>query len=292
MLLWKQGTFADGSSTSATSQTETRVKEGPDDDTPWHSWPRPQAGFLDFGCGNGLLVHILVSEGYHGHGIDLRARSSWSHYPLKTQDHLHVHALDPLAIRNPEAEIESEEPLSLSLSLTIAEGVVVPFLQRGTFIIANHADELTPWTPVLATLCGASGYLSIPCCAWTFDVKFERPRLREYDAAFFETTTLSESGEASSFIESINLGGDAGSASSSYSAYRIWLAKLSLYCGWKVECEMLRIPSTRNWAIIGRRLQDGEDKLAMIKKARGILDRVKERGIFKSRRPEGKAGDH
>jgi tRNASer (uridine44-2'-O)-methyltransferase len=34
--------------------------------------------------------------------------------------------------------------------------------------------------------------------------------------------------------------------------YRIWLASLSLHCGWQVECEMLRIPSTRNWAIIGK----------------------------------------
>jgi hypothetical protein len=33
--------------------------------------------------------------------------------------------------------------------------------------------------------------------------------------------------------------------------YRIWLGSLSLHCGWEVESETLRIPSTRNWAIIG-----------------------------------------
>jgi tRNASer (uridine44-2'-O)-methyltransferase len=60
----------------------------------------------------------------------------------------------------------------------------------------------------------------------------------------------SESGLPLKFIGSLNLGGD-GSHTSSYSIYRIWLAALSLHCGWEVECEMLRIPSTRNWAIAG-----------------------------------------
>lgn len=48
----------------------------------------------------------------------------------------------------------------------------------------------------------------------------------------------------------LNLGAE-GSQRSRYSVYRIWLAKLSRWMGWKVECEVLRIPSTRNWAIIG-----------------------------------------
>ena len=106
-------------------------------------------------------------------------------------------------------------------------------------MIANHADELTPWTPVLATLFSASGYLSIPCCAWTFDEKYERTKTQDYRLPDDD------------FLESLNLGGD-GSYSSSYSRYRIWLASLSVHCGWKVETETLRIPSTRNWAIIGR----------------------------------------
>jgi len=28
----------------------------------WDSWGRPPGGFIDLGCGNGLLVHILISE--------------------------------------------------------------------------------------------------------------------------------------------------------------------------------------------------------------------------------------
>lgn len=41
--------------------------------------------FLDLGCGNGLLVHILNSEGHPGLGIDLRRRKIWDLYPATTK---------------------------------------------------------------------------------------------------------------------------------------------------------------------------------------------------------------
>jgi tRNASer (uridine44-2'-O)-methyltransferase len=107
-------------------------------------------------------------------------------------------------------------------------------LPTGCFLIGNHADELTPWIPALATRHLASGYLSIPCCAWTFDARFDRAR----DVPVCAVDA-----------ESLNLGGEGGS--SSYALYRVWLAALSVHCGWAVEVEMLRIPSTRNWAIVG-----------------------------------------
>jgi len=166
-------------------------------------------------CGNGLLTHILVSEGYIGSGIDLRARISWSQYPERTKASLKVHAFDPT--------LDDDS-----------------YFKTGTFIIGNHADELTPWVPVLASLYKASGYLSIPCCSWTFDSKFERSSTPGFP--------IPDRGDE--FVNSLNLGGE-GSNKSSYSMYRIWLAELSLYCGWEVECETLRIPSTRNWAIVG-----------------------------------------
>lgn len=40
--------------------------------------------FVDLGCGNGLLVYILSSEGHSGHGIDLRRRGIWDTYPSTT----------------------------------------------------------------------------------------------------------------------------------------------------------------------------------------------------------------
>jgi len=112
-------------------------------------------------------------------------------------------------------------------------------LPADCFLIGNHADELTPWVPLLATRFHASGYLSIPCCPWALDARFDRARdvpLCAVDAA------------------SLNLGGggeDSSGSGSSYSLFRVWLAALSVHCGWAVEVEVLRIPSTRNWAIVG-----------------------------------------
>ncbi|KAG6815893.1 hypothetical protein H0H87_010414 [Tephrocybe sp. NHM501043] len=203
MLLWKE--------TFSASPNEPAAA---DIDEPWRLWPRPPGGFLDFGCGNGLLTHILTQEGYSGVGIDLRARTSWSHYPQATQDILRVHAFDPIST-SPD-----------------------PYFHPGIFIIGNHADELTPWVPILATLHGAEGYINIPCCAWTFDEKFQR------------NTTPMFPTPGPEFADGLNLGGQ-GDNGSSYSMYRIWLASLTLHCGWEIECETLRIPSTRNWAIIG-----------------------------------------
>ncbi|KAF8918943.1 DUF1613 domain-containing protein [Mucidula mucida] len=218
---------------------------------------RPPNGFLDFGCGNGLLTHILISEGYHGCGIDLRARISWSHYSKETHEHLHVHAFNPF----------SETP--------------DPYLLPGVFIIGNHADELTPWVPVLATMHSASGYISIPCCPWTFDAKFDRSLSARFP--------LADGEDEASFIESLSLGGHS-SPSSAYSMYRVWLASLSRHCGWQIECETLRIPSTRNWAIVGRKRSGDAD--AQQRNIDDIIQFVRDRGIFKSRKPEGKAGDH
>jgi len=187
--------------------------------------------------------------------MDLRARTSWSHYPQTTQDHLVVHAFDPTS-SSPD-----------------------PNFQPGIFIIGNHADELTPWVPVLSTLHSASGYLSIPCCAWTFDAKYERSSTPMFPIP------------SADFADTLNLGGEGGN-SSSYSMYRIWLASLSLHCGWEVECETLRIPSTRNWAIVGRRRLKSPDEEETQENVRMIMQNVAERGIFKARKPEGKDSAH
>jgi hypothetical protein len=116
-------------------------------------------------------------------------------------------------------------------------------LPAGSFLIGNHADELTPWVPLLATRFRASGYLSIPCCAWSLDARFDRTR--DVPLCAVDPATLNLGGEA--------CGGSGGSGSgSSYAQFRVWLAALSVHCGWAVEVEMLRIPSTRNWAIVGK----------------------------------------
>ncbi|KAM3831545.1 putative tRNA (uracil-O(2)-)-methyltransferase isoform 3-T3 [Vipera latastei] len=41
--------------------------------------------FVDLGCGNGLLVHILSNEGHSGKGIDVRRRKIWDTYGPQTR---------------------------------------------------------------------------------------------------------------------------------------------------------------------------------------------------------------
>jgi tRNASer (uridine44-2'-O)-methyltransferase len=212
MLLWKE-------SFKGTKFDSNPLPDGPGS-LPWVRWSRPPGGFVDIGCGNGLLVHILNSEGYSGFGFDIRSRTSWSHYPKSTQANLRTTVFDPSHLElNPEAAGEMLIPM-------------------GAFIIANHADELTPWTPIMATTSSASGYLSIPCCAWMFDRKFNREQAKSSYGDLPDDQLLK-----------LNLGEEG--LNSSYARYRIWLATISWQAGWEIECDTLRIPSTRNWAIVG-----------------------------------------
>ncbi|KIJ35285.1 hypothetical protein M422DRAFT_212723 [Sphaerobolus stellatus SS14] len=245
MLLWKNTYHHNSSSKERSSNSEDR---------PWDNWAHPPGGFVDVGCGNGLLTHILISEGYDGEGFDIRQRSSWSQYPESTRKHLHVEPFNPF------------EPH--------------PHLKPNVFLIGNHADELTPWIPVLAITLPACGYLSIPCCPWDFDARFERGRVGVLQVPQDDP----KSAERQKLIDSIGLGVEG--QSTSYAMYRIWLAYLSKACGWKVESEVLRIPSTRNWAVVGREVVDQVGGRAF---AEEILEAVKERGVFKARPPEGKS---
>lgn len=201
-------------------------------------------GFVDIGCGNGLLVHILLEEGYVGWGFDARKRKSWSSWSLKAQKHLKELVLIPSVIRTTSNYIPEQEPANNAdnaTSNTLAESVgekgLDPGFQitriagthngifpKGTFIISNHADELTPWTPILATL-SESPFMMIPCCSHALSgSRFRAPPSKE-----------------------------AGVSRSAYASLVTWVSKLARDCGWEVEKEMLRIPSTRNTALIGRR---------------------------------------
>lgn len=127
-------------------------------------------------CGNGLLVHILRECGYAGLGVDVRARKSWSHYPPSTRDYLHVYSFDPIALTSaplfrepavsPDVEDDGDPLKDPVLKM------MFPMSRQGRFVIGNHADEMQPWVPVLAALTRGE-YLSIPCCAWEFDMRFQ-----------------------------------------------------------------------------------------------------------------------
>ncbi|XP_018673026.2 putative tRNA (uracil-O(2)-)-methyltransferase isoform X2 [Ciona intestinalis] len=101
--------------------------------------------FVDIGCGNGLLVHILNSEKHPGKGIDIRKRKVW----------------EVLSKANLEEDVVTPEDLSP--------------LQGYDWLLGNHSDELTPWIPVMASRCSYNTrYWVLPCCFFDFNCKFER----------------------------------------------------------------------------------------------------------------------
>lgn len=178
---------------------------------------KPFPGFVDIGCGNGLLVHILLGEGYSGWGFDARRRKSWSSWSEKAQENLKELVLIP-------SIIQSDKNM---LGVGVHDGT----FPKGSFIISNHADELTPWTPILATF-SKSPFMVIPCCSHALS------------GARFRAAPPK----------------GAAKSTSAYASLVAWVSTLAKECGWEVEKEMLRIPSTRNAALIGRfRVQPYED---------------------------------
>ena len=185
----------------------------------------PFPGFVDIGCGNGLLVYILNKEGFAGWGFDARSRKSWASYSTEVQlctaggppqASLQQRVLLPPPASGQGLHEISSEGFSPEL---VHDGR----FPRGTFIISNHADELTPWTPILATLSDCP-FIAIPCCSHDLTGK-------RYRAPPPKDKTKSES---------------------AYASLVAWTADIARDCGWEVEQEMLRIPSTRNTGIVGR----------------------------------------
>ena len=220
-------------------------------------------GFVDIGCGNGLLVHILLQEGYSGWGFDARKRKSWPTYSQKAQENLKEMVLIPSIIQKVQLPIPETSPPTcpnLAKDLTNQDtlhlnskqkktnnetdstkttqsqnsnpptnkeiqviGIHNGLFPKGTFIISNHADELTPWTPILASL-SQCPFMMIPCCSHALSgARFRAPPPK-----------------------------DAPSSTSAFASLVAWVSKLAKDSGWDVEVEMLRIPSTRNTALIGR----------------------------------------
>ena len=193
----------------------------------------PFPGFVDVGCGNGVLVELLLCEGYRGWGIEGHRRRTWQALKPETQAVL-VHGIvvpAPLDfIASPETSIATvlreategvpgparstpdlngDSPTHLSSSsrflpiraikswlskssdpsspypaslATVASSPathnglfpsLLPHLnssnsssadREGQFLISNHADELTAWTPLLASLT-KSAFFILPCCS-------------------------------------------------------------------------------------------------------------------------------
>jgi len=103
--------------------------------------------FVDLGCGNGLLAHLLTIEGgFKGFGFDARVRKIWEKFVEGGTD-LRKFSLDPSDVN----------------CKNIPDNV--------DFMIGNHTDELTPWIPILAARRNCQFFL-LPCCFYDFYHKF------------------------------------------------------------------------------------------------------------------------
>ncbi|CAK7263658.1 tRNA(Ser) Um(44) 2'-O-methyltransferase [Sporothrix epigloea] len=225
--------------------TDEKEDAGKGDDT---MIPAAFPGFVDVGCGNGLLVHILNEEGYRGWGFDARKRRSWQQYgnneekrTSQSDDLLRESLLLPYFLTQDDSQQQSDEEdetdddddgkrRKCRKGPDIHDGT----FPQGTFLIANHADELTVWTPLLAALSDCT-FLAIPCCSHNFT------------GARFRAPPPSAAAKEATASVSVTL-----ASSSTYASFVEWVASVAEDCGWKVEFEMLRIPSTRNVGLIGR----------------------------------------
>ncbi|XP_006875385.1 PREDICTED: probable tRNA (uracil-O(2)-)-methyltransferase [Chrysochloris asiatica] len=146
--------------------------------------------FVDLGCGNGLLTHILHRAGHPGRGIDVRRRHIWTMFGAET--HLEEGAITP-DDRNlfPDAD----------------------------WLIGNHSDELTPWIPVIAARSSyRCRFFVLPCCFFGFAGKYRRRQ----------------------------------SQKTQYREYLDFIREVGQACGFHVEEDCLRIPSTKRVCLIGK----------------------------------------
>jgi tRNASer (uridine44-2'-O)-methyltransferase len=267
------------------------AREGSETGMEWDRWGRPPGGFVDLGCGNGLLVHVLVSEvsqvyacvdaqGYAGRGYELRERRTWPQYPEATRAAL--------------VELPIDMPSWFPSTIDEWESGTWPgkeacAVKDGVFLIGNHSDELTvsqrhpfctntqPWIPLLSLIPRTPvPHLSLPCCLHTLDGKWTK-------------TVFNPPAHAHSPAGGFDDGLEPGA--SRYKAYTMWLGYNGLLAGWQWEKENLRIPSTRGWAIVARRRwTDAEGDRAAREWALSEVNGVRTCGAFAVRVKEGK--DH
>ena len=244
-------------------------------------------GFVDVACGNGVLVEILNREGYDGWGFDARRRKSWSTFLVDRQGKLKQMVLIPAPLLSAPDEKDQKDGKNddgqPDITTTTGLGAITGFLAQtqfhdgrfppGTFIISNHGDEVTGWTPILAALAGYAPFLTIPCCSHNLSgARFRAPPpppplttlLSSPSSYSSPPLSLSSKSAANNdkVVDERNHDGrrmqapESGmiqpTSSSTYAGLVAWTANIASSLGYVVETEALRIPSTRNMALLGR----------------------------------------
>ena len=234
-------------------------------------------GFVDIACGNGVLVYILIKEGYQGFGFDARRRKTW--HILNIDKYLREQICIPKPFHDALAKTPDN---SISTTLTSSHDGILP---PSTFIISNHADELTVWTPILAALSASSTsplpFLAIPCCSHAlsgarhrYNLPTPRPaptssttHIPTHPATAPDTTpdddVQPKTGDLKSLralklIESNNsithaavLSNTPDTNKSQYACLTRKVVDVAKELGMDVELTLMRIPSTRNIGIVG-----------------------------------------
>lgn len=221
-------------------------------------------GFVDLACGNGVLSYILIQEGYHGRGFDARRRKTWQ--VLNMQEYLDEMICIPqpfiASISGSSSNSGADDTTSMESLLTkspIHNGLFPP----DTFIISNHADELTPWTPLLAALsCPSSPlpFLAIPCCSHAlsgakhrYSPKSVNPPALDSATAVNDREPQSRAGDLRSLRVAKMKERDGTDDKSMYACLTRKVVAMAEEVGFDVELTLMRIPSTRNIGVVGNR---------------------------------------
>lgn len=230
-------------------------------------------GFVDVACGNGVLVYVLLMEGYHGWGFDARARKTWKIFPEWIQQRLReeVYIPKPFADTLSSGTEEKEATISIIGGMKTHRGM----FQKDTFIISNHADELTVWTSLMAALASPQSplpFIAIPCCSHSLSgARYRYPPPKKTKQKDKNEPNPEEGGEeeeeeveqnpqpATGDLKALRNAKldaaqpDTGINKSTYATLTEKAIQVAEEIGYGVEKTMLRIPSTRNMGVIGGR---------------------------------------
>lgn len=211
-------------------------------------YPSPMKfpGFVDIACGNGVLVYILLQEGYAGSGFDARRRKTWQ---MLDMEH---YLTEQICIPQPFLDALSCSTDSILPDTKVHNGI----FSHSTFIISNHTDELTPWTPLLACLTYPSSpnpFLAIPCCSHV--LSGARHRYTPNDVVQTSTIDPDADQPQAGDLKDLRLAKKAaqGDDKSMYGCLTRKVVALAQEVGCSVEVTLMRIPSTRNIGIVGNR---------------------------------------
>ncbi|KAM4673398.1 putative tRNA (uracil-O(2)-)-methyltransferase isoform 3-T3 [Amazona ochrocephala] len=111
----------------------------------------------------------------------------------------------------------------VAIATYLLESAIVPgdthLFPDTDWLIGNHSDELTPWIPVIAARSSYScRYFVLPCCFFDFYGKYSRRQSKK----------------------------------TQYREYLDFVAQVGFVCGFNVEEDCLRIPSTKRVSFIGK----------------------------------------